>query len=240
MSNFKNIVKYCGLADIAFSGFCFTWDKIYRNGHYVQQRLNRIVVNPNLILKIHEAKVTYLPRTRSDHCPLLLSPSNIHRENSTRPFRLETTWLECPDIKNPITNILNLALNNHHDATTIFSSRARAQNKNILGNIFNKKDILLATIQSTQNLLSCNPNPLLIERENNLKTDFLDLLNLEDKFWVMKSRTKLITDGDRNTKYYHVTTLIRRNQTKIRVIKDMGLWISDPSIIKNHFQDLFF
>lgn len=56
----------------------------------------------------------------------------------------------------------------------------------------------------------------------------------------MKSWTKWISNGDKNTKCYHATTLIRRNRSKIVLIKDnLGSWISDSNLINLHFQKKF-
>lgn len=45
------------------------------SGQFVQQKRERILVNPEWIIKFLEAKVSHLPRTRYYHCPLLLSLS---------------------------------------------------------------------------------------------------------------------------------------------------------------------
>ncbi|KAL0008398.1 hypothetical protein SO802_009900 [Lithocarpus litseifolius] len=50
--------------------------------------------------------------------------------------------------------------------------------------------------------------------------------------------------GDRNTSFYHVTTLMRRKRNKIMSIKDyQGEWINDQEaimvFIQDHFQNLF-
>lgn len=56
----------------------------------------------------------------------------------------------------------------------------------------------------------------------------------------MKSRTRYIFYGDRNAKYYHVSTLIRRNHARFGSIKyGWGNGISDPSLVNNQFQDFF-
>lgn len=108
MSIFRDMLNYCFLADLGFTGPHFIWAKSCRNNHFVQQRLDRIVVNPIWILKFPEVKVTHLPRIRSRHCPLLLSLDGHRLENSSRPFRLETMWLEHPDFRNLIKKILGM------------------------------------------------------------------------------------------------------------------------------------
>ena len=54
----------------------------------------------------------------------------------------------------------------------------------------------------------------------------------------------MIRDGDRNTTYYHTSTIIRRKRNRIEFLKNSDdTWCSDPnqmrSLIVNHFKSLF-
>lgn len=66
-AKFKDMLDYYLLADLGYSGHIFTWVKTCRNGNFVQQRLDRVVVNPDWILKFPNAKIMHLTRLRSDH-----------------------------------------------------------------------------------------------------------------------------------------------------------------------------
>lgn len=66
----------------------------------------------------------------------------------------------------------------------------------------------------------------------------------EEEFWALKSRLDAATFGDRNTSYFHVSTIIRRHRNKIRCIKDdKGEWIADEEGVKQHilagFENLY-
>lgn len=66
----------------------------------------------------------------------------------------------------------------------------------------------------------------------------------ENIFWKQKSRDKWLQDGDRNTKYFHLTTLIRRRNNKIEgLFDDHVQWHTDSGMMKyiavNFFTDLF-
>lgn len=44
--------------------------------------------------------------------------------------------------------------------------------------------------------------------------------------WFQKSREKWVALGDRNTQYFHTSTIIRRRRNKIEMLKDdEGLWV---------------
>lgn len=65
-----------------------------------------------------------------------------------------------------------------------------------------------------------------------------------NSFWKQKSRDKWLQDGDRSTKYFHLTTPIRRRNNKIEGLFDHHVqWHTDSGIMKsiaaNFFTDLF-
>lgn len=69
--------------------------------------------------------------------------------------------------------------------------------------------------------------------------DLNDILNQEEVFWFQKSRRTWIQEGDRNTNYYHRSTVIRRNRGRVQALKIEGEWVSDPIILANHVNNHF-
>ncbi|XP_073004935.1 uncharacterized protein [Typha latifolia] len=55
--------------------------------------------------------------------------------------------------------------------------------------------------------------------------------------WLQRSQVQWVKDGDRNTKFYHLTATIRRQQNRVAGIqKDDGQWVTDHEGIKECFQ----
>ena len=62
----------------------------------------------------------------------------------------------------------------------------------------------------------------------------------KEEFWALKSRLNAATFGDRNTSYFHITTVVRRQRNKIRCLMDgNGEWIYDEDKVKDHIQSEF-
>ena len=56
----------------------------------------------------------------------------------------------------------------------------------------------------------------------------------------MKSRTNWLVMGERNTSYFHLSTLARRSANRINGIKDnAGNWLFDVEEVKVHFVEGF-
>lgn len=96
-ANFKNMLDYCALVDLGFSGPKFTWPRMCRNCNFIQQRLGRIVANPEWILNFPNAKVVHFTRLKSDHCPIFLLLKPVGLDRNVRPFTCEPMWLDHPD-----------------------------------------------------------------------------------------------------------------------------------------------
>jgi hypothetical protein len=65
----------------------------------------------------------------------------------------------------------------------------------------------------------------------------------EKNLWCQKSRIRWLKEGERNTKFFHRTTIARRNQNKILKIRDRdGIERESHKEIKNklvnHFQGI--
>lgn len=79
---------------------------------------------------------------------------------------------------------------------------------------------MLARINGTQKALANRPSEFLLTLEKQLIVEYSLILLREEEFWALKSRLNATTFGDRNTSFFHVSTLVRRHKNKIRYLKD--------------------
>uniref|UniRef100_A0A2N9IFC0 CCHC-type domain-containing protein n=1 Tax=Fagus sylvatica TaxID=28930 RepID=A0A2N9IFC0_FAGSY len=77
-----------------------------------------------------------------------------------------------------------------------FTEAVMKWNKDVFGNIFWKKKNLTARLRGIQSSLA------------------------EEEFWSVKSRYNWLIQGDRNTAFFHSSTLVRRKRNRILSIKD--------------------
>ena len=77
----------CKLIDLGFSGSSFTWTNKRFGKANIKERLDRLLCNQSWRHLFEEAIVTHLPRTHSDHHPIIIdlegSPPPPHNR---RPF----------------------------------------------------------------------------------------------------------------------------------------------------------
>ncbi|RYQ99609.1 hypothetical protein Ahy_B07g087554 [Arachis hypogaea] len=102
--DFQDCVSTCGLVDLGFSGWPFTW----KRGN-LAERLDRGLSNLDWQIAFPEARIKHLPMLKSDHSPIclqLLSPMDHNR--GRRPFRFLASWLTHPDFGNVMDMLMVL------------------------------------------------------------------------------------------------------------------------------------
>ena len=88
------------------------------------------------------------------------------------------------------------------------------------------------------------PSQRLINLHKVLLGELEKILNLEEELWGMKARTNWLIQGERNTTFFHISTLNRRSNNRILGINDPdGNWVTDLERVKvifvNEFKKLY-
>ena len=102
----------------------------------------------------------------------------------------------------------------------------------------------MACLNGIQKAIAIYPLHSLLELEKELLKELNVLLNQEKEFWVQKSRISRLVEGDRNTAFHHMTTIVRRWRNRISCIKNgLGEWIQSEvgtmNFIRGGFEKLF-
>ena len=98
----------------------------------------------------------------------------------------------------------------------------------------------MARLLGVQRALANNPNSFLINLQEQLSGEYNEILQLEEELWVMKSRVNWTIFGERNTSYFHLTTLARRSKNRITsILNDEGVWIHNVEQVQEVFTNSF-
>ncbi|KAA3481886.1 reverse transcriptase [Gossypium australe] len=241
---FRDLINDLQLIDFGFVGLPFTWARGNSQHTRIQCRLDRTLGNIEARHKWAECLIQHLPRLNSDHAPLLIRLNgNPPPARALRPFRFQAAWLQHPEFHTLVQD--NWRTNGPITETLEnMSIHCLQWNKSVFGNIFARKRRLEARIEGIQNTLKNHFVPGLWKLEKHLKEQLDITLQQEETLWFQKSREKWIVQGDRNTKYFHTATIVRRRRNKIEGVKNTtGTWVTDPEALKQmtmeYFQKLF-
>ncbi|CAL2229041.1 unnamed protein product [Prunus armeniaca] len=237
---FRNWVDGNEMIDLGYSGPKFTW-----NNKRVYARLDRAICNMQWRRLFPEANVQHLPRTTSDHNPIKIKLSSrfvvsLH----LRPFRFEAMWMQHEQFNEFISNVWGQAVGSALDKTYYLVQPLKGWNVNVFGHLKKRKACLLARLNGIQKDLCRGSNTFLSKLEISLIEEYNCVLEQEAMLWKQKSRLQWLQEGDRNTKFFHLTTIIRRRRNKIERLKNNeGVWVEEAQDIKGlamaYFEQLF-
>uniref|UniRef100_A0A453NDY0 Endonuclease/exonuclease/phosphatase domain-containing protein n=1 Tax=Aegilops tauschii subsp. strangulata TaxID=200361 RepID=A0A453NDY0_AEGTS len=95
MEEFRDCLADCGLVDLGFSGYPYTWDNKRDGGENVQVRLDRATCNEGFLDLFPETTVEHVMTKESDHQAILIramETASTRRPGGGRPFRFEEAW----------------------------------------------------------------------------------------------------------------------------------------------------
>ncbi|XP_021754992.1 uncharacterized protein LOC110720298 [Chenopodium quinoa] len=112
--------------------------------------------------------------------------------------------------------------------------------RDTFGNIFKQKQILLARIGGIQKKLATWVDRGLLKLEARLRKELDEILDREEMLWYQKSRITWLQEGDKNTTFFHLSTIVRRWKNKVSALKNKdGLWVQDKCEIQNIIVEFF-
>ncbi|XP_029149750.1 uncharacterized protein [Arachis hypogaea] len=197
----------CELFDLKVTGRRYTWYRAVQAGRDLAKRLDRAIVNEAWMTMFPEGYSEILSRLHSDHCPILVRCHGSPRVKGSRPFRFQAAWATHPSYKHVISKAWNQEF----------------------GGVTER----LKMIDQIQRRLEVTDVLSLKIKEVELREDYNRLLLQEELFWYQKSREQWVKYGDRNTKFFHLQTLVRRNHNRVHglYVRD-GSWSTDPDILQ--------
>ncbi|XP_070022131.1 uncharacterized protein [Nicotiana sylvestris] len=104
--DFSSCMDNCEVKDLGYVGPKFTWCNNWEARRRIWKRLDRVFVNDLWCQTMQNNVVKHLPRTGSDHRPLLLKCYNKNN-NSIKYFKFLDFWTEQPSFMNLVEDVWN-------------------------------------------------------------------------------------------------------------------------------------
>ena len=227
--------------DLGFSGNKFTWAKGKWGSAAVKRRLDRGIASIAWRLAFPKASISHLGAFCSDHTPLILDTC-LKETFAHRPFRFEAAWIRDPRCYSIIDNAWNEDVRGSHFTKLCKKQETtckalRKWNKEVFGMCQTRINSLIHKISEIQR---AEPSDWNGNIEAKLQAELREWLLRSEVLWHQKSRELWLKEGDKNTNFFHLSTIIRRHQNNIEAIRgDDGIWITDNCPIRQHLQEKF-
>lgn len=238
---FNSFMLDVDLFDMSPLGRKFTW---YHASGNAMSRIDRVLISDSWNSGWGIPSLWVLPRTISDHCPLVLKYGNL--DWGPKPFRFNTYWLENKLFKKLVEDswrnqrasgwmavVLKTKLKGLKDVI-------RGWSKHEYGNLDSKVACLVAEIGD---LDVKGELGVLSSEEVGLRKEKFDemwkLLKCKEASLFQRSRSKWLKEGDENSKYFHRCVKARAAKNSLKAIKVDGGWVDTPVEVRRAVVDYF-
>ena len=142
---FKECLDSCNFVDLGFAGPKYTWTNKRQLSDLILERLDRCFANPVWRILYPKAVVTHLPRTFSDHHPVLIELWKSNVNGLEQSFCFQTMWLLHPDFHRIVWETWPVGIP-LKAAIADFTKKVRKWNYEVFVNLFARKKRVLARL----------------------------------------------------------------------------------------------
>ena len=197
-------------------------------------RIDRLLIDKELLLAFPHSKAYCRNRVFSDHFPIIFK-SFVVKWNPA-PFRTLDCWLGEPSFEKVFRKEW-MQLNGQPLVSKLkmIKTPIKAWNKGVFGNIDSKLCLYKEAIRKLdeeaqkRNLDECE-----WARLDALRSQLWHWMIRKERYWRQLSRCKVMMEGDRNTKYFHLKATMRRKRNMIDKLLINGEEVTDMKVVKSH------
>lgn len=179
MERFRGCVDFCEFHDMGFAGPKFTW-----NNGSIWERLDRCLCNMAWLQNFNDSSIFHLNSMKSDHRPILLkiNGGNVQRRpHNQRVFKFQLAWFTHQDF-HPFVDSRWKQGDSWHLASSSFTEEVKLWNKNVFGNIFQKKQKILKRLEGVDRRLGDRVDSQLLLLHKDLWKEYENVLLEEEVF----------------------------------------------------------
>lgn len=239
--DFADFISSALLSNLTSTGIFLTWSNRRFASGYMEARLDRALANDLFLDLWQNISLHVGTRTGSDHSPLFLNCDDTAFSANQSPFRYQSMWLTHPEFMTTVRKSWVLPLVAACPIRRVMLKLKRLKNtlkswnKEVFGNIFIKLDKINAKISDLQlSATKTGYSEDLWLEEVIAQSEFCNILHQKSIFLKQKSRASWLSDGDRNSKFFHRAVKMKHSTDGIKSLEIAGSPCSDLSLIKAH------
>ncbi|XP_075670087.1 uncharacterized protein LOC142639835 [Castanea sativa] len=215
MLAFRNTLLACGLIDLGYHGYRYTWRNGREGEAFVEERLDRVCASLGWSEIYPAAKVHHLTVSYSDHDSILITTAPQNAQHNRRRQKIhcfEEKWVAHPECQKIIRDSWTQTQPSGSPMYCLFEKiktcRAHlvACSKSSFGNArarpTEKQQVLEELVEQ-----GYEPNQ---ERIHTLRKEINELIHHEEVYWRQRSRSIWLPAGDKNTRFFYQLTKGRR------------------------------
>jgi len=238
---FRDTMEECGLYDLGFTGYEFTWENRRNADAVIEERLDRYCASTEWSALFPDAEVQHLDENLSDHLPILLrlvAPRGRRRQRRQQ-FRFENMWIQEDSCRQVIQGAWGVShsedpwaeLGAKLDGCSVALGK---WNRETFGQVQDRIRRLVGFLSAERDII----------RRRSILREISAWRRREEVFWAQRAKAEFLLHGDSNTKWFHARAQQRRkNNTIVRLQKEDGSWAESDvelqQVVVHYFSQLF-
>ena len=209
---FRQAVTDCGLSDLGYVGYAYTWERGRGTTRWVEERLDRALVYADWKHLFNQSRLIHLSVSTFDHLPVLLELRKFVPRQSLRRFKYENSWSlepQCYEVvrqswgSNGDSDVMSKLVRCSKDLED-WGKRLRLKWKSRIKELKNQIEVLKWAGASGDVALLNHA-----EYELNL------VLRQEEEYWKQRAKLFWLKAGDSNSRAFHLAASKRRSRNAI-------------------------
>ncbi|KAF6151738.1 hypothetical protein GIB67_002021 [Kingdonia uniflora] len=239
INEFNDCLDECELLESVTLGMKLTWCNGQSGGARISRRLDRALYNSKWASSFDGWKVKALARENSDHSTLVGGQNYIPKPTNI-PFHFLKCWIEILGFNELVKSFWEKV----HDGNPLIKlmkklQRLKAEIKiwktEAIGGLKAAISKCSANLESLHSLIEFSDDGDLIKAAMNKENELNQLMKKENSIWHQKSRLQWLTDGERNSAFFHSMHKIKSTKNNItEVVTADGSSITDVNDIQSH------
>ncbi|KAJ1432733.1 Endonuclease/exonuclease/phosphatase [Sesbania bispinosa] len=224
LQEFRSCLQLCGLHDMGFQGYPFTWSNGRDGVNQIEERLDRCCFTLEAKNYFQSSSVIHFGRMHSDHTPLRITWSKqleVFEKRKEKLFKFEKIWIG--DQK--FTSCIQQAWRRLGAPCTERINATREQLNFLDKEVGSHMRHIRQLERKIKDLERWDPLPDNIAKQKKLLEEYDEVLRLHELYWQQRSRALWLQEGDKNTKFFHNKASMRQKHNTITKLKnDSGEW----------------
>eukprot|EP00253_Pinus_taeda_P003190 PITA_03190 len=250
VDHFKDFIQNASLIDLPFCNGTFTWSNRRSGKFQIASKLDRFLVSDNAVHLGGDLTAEILAHSGLDHWPIALHWQRPG-DKTKRPFRFEGFWLTHPAFKDFVRTTWvsfippeGSKMFQLQQKLRFLKSHLKRWNRETFDNIFEAQQELNKELKDLhQEIINAGHTEATLDRERHINNQLEERRKQEEIYWRQKSRIRWLKEGERNTKFFHRTTVQRRMHNKIPfILNQEGAKVEEheqiEEVLLNHFQQV--
>ena len=225
MEDFRDCLAECGLADLGFCGYPYTWDNKRDGIENIKVRLDRATCTDTFLELFPETYVEHLVTEESDQQAILvraLETAPRARDRGPRPFQFEEAWTRHAQYDTMIAKAWSDTSTDENTVAGVWAKLSKMTGsmqhwaREVFGSIrrqISKLKTQLADARSRADISGTSLEVREIEKQ------LREIYAREELLYRQRSRVDWLRAGDQNTKYFQNRASHHKRKNTIRALR---------------------